>query len=144
MVFLSADLARAARFPSTEVFSTETCKHALPFQPVGRVGTANRFAAVDFCLAVVAGQLRGFGLQLPAVARLLDRIDRAALQIAIDQFENGEIREIYVGLSAVLGPEDEFSAVFTGRAAVAEALADLDLIVISVADRLENRKKGIA
>jgi hypothetical protein len=142
MVFLSADLARAARFTSPEVFSTEVCKHSLPFHPVGKVGTANRFAAVDFCLAVVAGQLRGFGLQLPAVARLLDRIDRAALQIAIDQFETGQIREIYVGLSSALDREDDFSAVFTGRAAVA-ALADLDLIVISVSDRLENRMKGI-
>lgn len=144
MIFLSADLATAGRFASTESFATETCKHALPFRPVAKVGTSNRFAAVDFCLAVVAGHLRGFGMALPAVARLLERIDRAALQIAIDQFENGEIREIYVGISAVLGPADDFSGVFTGRAAVAEALADLDLILISVSDRLENRKKGIA
>lgn len=103
MIFLSADLAMAGRFASTEAFATETCKHSLPFRPVAKVGTSNRFAAVDFCLAVVAGHLRGFGMALPAVARLLERIDRAALQIAIDQFENGEIREIYVGISAVLG-----------------------------------------
>jgi hypothetical protein len=144
MIFLSHDLSRAARFSSTEAFATEVCKHGLPFRPVGKVGTANRFAAVDYCLAVVAGQLRGFNLALPAVARLLDRVDRVALQAAIEQFEVGNIREIYVGISAVLDPEDEFTAVFTGRAAVAEALADLDLIVISVSDRLENRKKGIA
>jgi hypothetical protein len=143
MIFLSHDLSRAARFPSTEAFATEVCKHGLPFRPVGKVGTANRFAAVDYCLAVVAGQLRGFGLTLPAVARLLDRVERTALQSAIEQFEIGNIREIYIGISAVLDREDDFSAVFTGRAAVADALADLDLIVISVSDRLENRMKGI-
>ena len=144
MIFLSHDLSRAARFTSTEAFATEVSKHGLPFRPVGKVGTANRFGAVDYCLAIVAGQLRGFNLALPAVARLLDRVDRVALQAAIEQFEVGNIREIYIGISAVLDPQDDFTAVFTGRAAVAEALADLDLIVISVSDRLENRTKGIA
>jgi hypothetical protein len=144
MIFLSADLAMAGRFASTEAFATETCKHSLPFLPVAKVGTSNRFAAVDFCLAVAAGHLRGFGMALPAVARLLDRVDRTALQAAISQFQDGDITEIYVGLSAILDQDDDFSAVFTDRAAVAEALAELDLIVISVGDRLERRVRGIA
>ena len=144
MIFLSADLAMAGRFASTEAFATETCKHSLPFLPVAKVGTSNRFAAVDYCLAVAAGHLRGFGMALPAVARLLDRVDRTALQAAISQFQDGDVTEIYVGMSAILDQEDDFSAVFTSRTAVADALADLDLIVISVGDRLERRVKGIA
>ena len=93
---------------------------------------------------MAAGHLRGFGMALPAVARLLERIDRTALATAISQFQDGEITEIYVGISAILDQDDDFSAVFTDRAAVAEALADLDLIIISVWDRLERRVKGIA
>jgi hypothetical protein len=144
MIFLSADLAMAGRFASTEAFATETSKHALPFRPVAKVGTSNRFAAVDYCLAVAAGHLRGFGMALPAVARLLERIDRTALTTAVSQFQDGEVSEAYVGMSAILDQEDDFSAVFTSRTAVADALADLDLIVISVGDRLERRVKGIA
>lgn len=123
MNFLATDLARAARFSSAETFSTEVCKHDLPFPPVAKVGTANRFAAVDFTLAVAAGHLRGFGMNLPAVARLLDRIDRAALETAISQFQDGAIDEIYIGISMALDWEDDFSGVFTNRTSVAEALA---------------------
>jgi hypothetical protein len=142
MMFLSSDLARAARFQSIEIFANETCKYALPFRPVGKVGVSNRFAAVDFCLAIVTGHLRSFGIPTSGVARHLEKLDRTALEVAIEQLQDGKISEIFVGISPVLSWEDDFSGVFTNRAAVADALVDLDLVIISVGDRLQTRLMG--
>lgn len=133
MIWTTQQISREAGFPTIGKFLNESSRNEIPFAPK-RYGVENRYGVTDLALAIALRKLRSLGLPVARAADLLRRLDRQALEVALQEMDDGRIETVLIciPLNELDLLEEGWTGVFTSRAAAAEAILESDLVVLDL------------